>query len=85
MGNLDFKAGLCKGELSLVTALGDRTITVKLLAPPNQAQDEFMLFHIIFNFQPTGMPDKISRHQFSVCFRIHLSKNSRLGCFSSAS
>ena len=47
MGNLDLEAGLCKGELALVMALGDRTITVKLLDPPYQAQDAFMLFHII--------------------------------------
>jgi hypothetical protein len=62
MGNLDFAAGLCKGELAIVTSLGRRTITVKLLDPPDQAHDEFILSRINFDFKPTGLPVKIRRH-----------------------
>ena len=58
MANFDFKAGLCKGELPMVIALGDRTITIELLDPPDSTHTTFVLSRIIFDFQPLDLPIK---------------------------
>lgn len=64
LGNLDFKAGLCKGEIATVLALGNRTVTITLLDPPDSKHATFVLSRIIFDFQPRGIPVKVRRHQF---------------------
>jgi PIF1-like helicase len=64
LGNLDFKAGLCKGELATIVALGNHTVTITLLDPPDSKHATFVLPRIIFDFQPLGIPVKVRRHQF---------------------
>jgi hypothetical protein len=64
LGNLDFKAGVCKGELAIVTALGERTVTIQLLDPPDPANAIWVLCQVIFDFHRQHIPVTVRRHQF---------------------
>jgi hypothetical protein len=64
LGNLDFDAGLVKGELAVVCGLSDNHVAVRLLEPADPEHATWLLPRIIYDFQPAGFAVSIRRRQF---------------------